>query len=188
LIDARKAAEKAGAPKQVKPWQSAEAKAARARQLALFRARMRGSKGGFVSLQGAGGGPPKPVAPSAPHVERPVVPLKPSPPVAEIPKAPKVTGISGAKALGAAGDALLLGQMATAATPEETHAVLADAVFVPVQLALTYSPTALTYKYVFGFDPMKLQISLPALPWTERGADYYRFKAAAERHGQTLAP
>ena len=132
--------------------------------------------------------PPKPVAPSAPHVEKPVVPLKPSPPVAEIPKAPKVTGISGAKALGAAGDALLLGQMATAATPEETHAVLADAVFVPIQLALTYSPTALTYKYVFGFDPMKLQIPLPALPWTERGADYYRFKAAAERHGQTLAP
>ena len=127
---------------------------------------------------------PKAPAPTAPGK---VVPLEPGPPFAEIPKAPKTpkaVGVSGAKALGAAGDALLLGQMATAATPEETHAVLADAVFVPIQLALTYSPTALIYKHVFGFDPMKLQIPFPMLPWSERA----KFEAAAKRHGQTLAP
>ncbi|WP_218032361.1 SpvB/TcaC N-terminal domain-containing protein [Paenibacillus glycanilyticus] len=85
---------------------------------------------------------------------------------------------SGMKVLSAAGDALLLGQMATAETPEETHAVLVDAVFTPVELSLKYSPQALLLKHAFGIDPLKLP--LPTLPWSERA----KFEDAARRHGR----
>ena len=127
--------------------------------------------------------------------EKPKSAAAEAPKAEEVPKlspgesnAPKVSGRgklpSGLKVASVAGDALLLGQMATADTPEATHAVLVDAVFFPVELSMKYSPQALILKHGFGVDLMHLTIPFPTLPWSERA----KFEEAARRHGTTLAP
>ena len=86
--------------------------------------------------------------------------------------------------MGVAGDALLLGQMATAPTPEATHEVLVGA----AMSLLRPEVALLALKHIGGYDMDKQGIPFPSLPWTAAARERAQFEAAAKRHGQTLGP
>jgi hypothetical protein len=93
-------------------------------------------------------------------------------------------GASGLRLAGAAGNALLLGQVATADTPDASHGVLMGAA---MGLLVPEVPV-LALKHLAGFDVMQVKIALPPMPWTAQGFEYYEFKAAAERQAKKAAP
>ena len=85
--------------------------------------------------------------------------------------------------LGVAGTALLLGEIATADTPEKSQAILAEAVLIPVALGWKYNPAHLALKYGLGFNIYKSagRALGQAIPSSSEAA---KFEAAAKRDAE----